>query len=254
MRLRNPFLLSLVVGCLGSFPTLASPVTFGQGLEQSGGQNFNLVDTGTGVTLTGTSEIYFVFSNINGTLPAALSGPISATLTLNLSSNTPDVVDAATGTVSQGGFTGTFAITLNAPVNGQTNLLSGTITSGANATLTGKSGGTGASLSASTPPTGSVTFSSAFVQFPGSQTEAFSLALSSVVPSFTDNGSGFLSAFAAAGSLTFSSDPGPSMVAPKATNEPLTMLLLGFGMLLMGAFGYRRRSTETIQARVFGTR
>ena len=232
-------LLSLVIACLGSFPAFASPVTFGQGLEQSAGQNFSLVDTGSGVTLTGSSQIYFVFSNIDGTLPAALSGPLSATFTLNLSSNTPDVTNASAGTISEGGFTGTFSITLNTPVNGQTNLLSGTITSAANATLTGKSGGTGASLSASTPPAGSVLFSSAFVQFSGSQTEAFSLALSSGVPTFLDSNSGFLSAFAAAGSLTFSSDPGPTMA--KATPEPVSMLLLGFGMLLMGAFGYRLR-------------
>jgi hypothetical protein len=207
-------------------------------LEQSAGQNFSLVDTGSGVILTGSSQIYFVFSNINGTLPAALSGPLSATLTLNLSSTTPDSFNAATGTISEGGFTGTFSITLNTPVNGQTNLLSGTIASGANATLTGKSGGTGASLSASTPPTGSVIFSSAFVQFSGTQTEAFSLALSSVVPSFLDNGSGFLAAFGAAGSMTFSSDPGPNVAG---TPEPISMLLLGFGMILMGVFGYRLR-------------
>jgi hypothetical protein len=240
MRLRNSFFLSLVAGCVASVPSLASPVTFGQGLEQTAGQNFSLVDTGSGVTLTGTSQIYFVFSNINGTLPAALSGPLSATLTLNLSSNSTDVLNASAGTISEGGFTGTFSITLNTPVGGQTNLLSGTITSAANATLTGKDGGTGASLSASTPPSGSVTYSSAFVQFTGSQTEAFSLALSSVVPSFVDNGSGFLAGFAAAGSLTFSSDPGPS-VGPVATPEPISMLLLVFGLTLVGAFGYRLR-------------
>jgi len=238
MKIPHSLLFSFLAVGVAAVPSFAAPVTFGQGLEQSASQDFNLVDTGSGVTLSASSQIYFIFSNINGTLPAGLSGPLSATLTLNLSSTTPDVI--SNGTISEGGFTGTFSIVLNTPVNGLTNLLSGTITSSSNATLTGKSGGTGASLSASTPPLGSVTFNSAFVQFINPTTQAFSLALSSVVPSFVDNGSGFLSPFSAAGSLTFSSDPAPS-VAGVATPEPISMLLLGFGLITLGAVGYRFR-------------
>jgi len=61
--------------------------------------------------------------------------------------------------------------------------------------------------------------------------QAFSLALSSVVPSFVDNGSAFLAAFHAEGSeTTFSSTP-----------EPISMLLIGFGMILISAVGVRVR-------------
>jgi hypothetical protein len=222
----------------GPVPT---PVTFGQGLEQNGSQDFHLVDTGSGVTLTASSQIYFVFSNVTGTLPPGLTGPLSATLTLDLSSSTPDSLTG--GIISEGGFTGTFSITLNTPVNGKTNLLSGTINSAANATLTGKQGGTGASLSASTPPTGSVTYSSAFVSFIDPITEALSLALSSVVPSFEDNGSGFLAPFYAAGSETFSSNPPPAVVT--SAPEPVSMLLIGFGMMLIGTVGVRVRRARS---------
>jgi hypothetical protein len=226
--------ISLVAG------PVPTPVTFGQGLEQNASQDFQLVDTGSGVTLTSSSQIYFVFSNVTGTLPPGLTGPLSATLTLDLSSTTPDSVTG--GIISEGGFTGTFSIVLNTPVNGQTNLLSGTINSAANATLTGKEGGTGASLSASTPPTGSVTYNSAFVSFIDPTTEALSFALSSVVPSFEDNGSGFLAAFNAAGSETFSSNPPPVVTA---SPEPISMLLIGFGMMLFGAVGVRVRRAKS---------
>ena len=235
MKLR-PFFLSFVATC-AALPALAAPVTFGQAFEQTGSQDFNLVDTGSGVTLSGTSQIYFIFSNVNGTLPPGLTGPLSATLTLNLASSTSDVVN--NGTVSEGGFTGTFSIKLNTAVNGQTDLLSGIITAAANATLTGKNGGTGASFSASTPPVGAVGFKSAFVTFTGSTTEAFSLALSSLAPSFGDNGSGFLGPFAAAGSLTVSSNPAPSVTS--STPEPVSMLLLGFGTVLVGGCASRMR-------------
>jgi hypothetical protein len=216
-----------------------TPATFAQGLEQSASQDFQLVDTGSGVTLTASSQIYFVFSNVNG-LPSDLSGPLSATLTLNMSSTTPDSLN--NGIISESGFTGTFSIVLNSPINGQTNLLSGVINSAADATLSGKVGGTAASLSASTPPTGAVSYNSAFVQFINPVTEAFSVALSSVVPSFMDNGSGFLAPFHAAGSETFSSNPPPVITAAP---EPLSVLLIGFGMILVSAVGVRIRRTKT---------
>jgi hypothetical protein len=227
MKICQSILYTFLGAGICSIPLSAAPVTFGQGLEQSGSQDFHLVDTGTGVTLTA--------SNVSGTLPPGLTGPVSATLTLNLTSTTPDVVSGTT--ISEGGFTGTFSITLNTAINGQTNLLSGTISSGANATLSGKEGGTGASLSASTPPTGAVMYNSAFVQFVNPTTEALSLALSSVVPSFMDNGSGFLENFNAAGSETFSSEPPPIASTP----EPISMLLIGFGMMLIGVVGIRMR-------------
>jgi hypothetical protein len=130
---------------------------------------------------------------------------------------------------------------LNTAINGQTNLLSGTITSLADATLSGKSGGTSASLSASTPPPGAVSYNSAFVSFVNPVTEALSFALSSVVPSFVDNGSGYLAAFNAAGSETFSSNPPPIVTA---SPEPISMLLIGFGMMLVGAVGVRVRRSN----------
>lgn len=245
MTPRKFILFTIFIGGVYVLPSFAGsvPSTFGQALEQSASQDFHLVDTGTGVTLTASSQIYFVFSNVNG-LPGGLSGPLAATLTVNLFSSTPDVYDASTGIISEGGFTGTFSLILNSPIAGQTNLLSGTIASGANATLSGKSGGTGATLSASTPPTGSITYNSAFVQFPNIITEDLSLALSSVVPSFADNGSGLLSTFNAAGSATFSSNPAPTVVTVATTPEPVSMLLMGFGMMLIGAVGVRARSSR----------
>lgn len=241
MKPSNSLIYALLLCGLSSLPSMAglvpAPATFAQGLEQSATQDFKLVDTGSGVTLTASSQIYFVFSNVTGTLPAALQGPLSATLTLNLSSSTADTV--TNGIISEGGFTGSFSINLNTPYNGQTNLLSGTIATGANATLSGKAGGTAATLSASTPPPGSINYNSAFVQFLNPNTEALSFALSSVVPAFADNGSGFLSPFTAAGSETFSSEP-PPVVTGQAP-EPVSMLILGFGLLLVGTVGIRAR-------------
>lgn len=243
MKSRNSLFCALLVGSVCSIPSLAGPVptpaTFGQGLEQSASQDFNLVDTGSGVTLTASSQIYFVFSNVSG-LPANLTGPLSATLTLDLSSSTKDVV--SNGIISETGFTGTFSIVLNSAINGQTNLLSGTINSAADATLSGKVGGTGASLSASTPPTGAVAYNSAFVSFVNPVTEALSFALSSVVPSFVDNGSGYIAPFSAAGSETFSSNPPPVV---GSTPEPVSMLLIGFGLMLIGAVGVRMRRSAS---------
>ena len=240
MKPRNSLFYALLIGGIATIPSLAGPVptpaTFGQGLEQSASQDFHLVDTGSGVAFTASSQIYFVFSNVTGTLPPGLTGPLSATLTLDLSSSTADTM--TNGNISEGGFTGTFSINLNTAVNGQTNLLSGTIGSAANATLNGKSGGTAATLSASTPPPGSVSYNSAFVQFLNPTTEALSFALSSVVPSFVDNGSGFLAAFNAAGSETFSSEPAPTI---GNTPEPVSMLLIGFGLMLIGTVGVRFR-------------
>ena len=238
MKPRKSLLYVLLIGGVSALPSLAAPVTFGQGLEQSASQDFHLVDTGSGVTLTASSQIFFVFSNVAG-LPSDLTGPLAATLTLNLASSSPDTI--SNGVISEGGFTGTFSIILNTAINGQTNLLSGTITSLADATLSGKSGGTSASLSASTPPPGAVSYNSAFVSFVNPVTEDLAFSLSSVVPSFVDNGSGYLAAFNAAGSETFSSNPPPIVTA---SPEPISMLLIGFGMMLVGAVGVRVRRSN----------
>jgi len=226
----------VLISAACSISSLAGPVTFGQGVEQSTSQDFQLVDTGSGVTLTASSQIFFVLSNISGTLPAGLSGPVSATFTLDLSSSTFDTL--SNGNISESGFTGTFSIVLNTPVDGRTNLLSGSIGAGANLTLAGKNGGTSAGLSGSTPPDSSVTYTSAFTQFPDMTNDAFSLALSSVVPSFEDNGSGYLAPFEAAGIGTFSADS-PTSIVP--TPEPISALLAGFGL---GSLWAVRRAAE----------
>ena len=216
-------------------PGWGSPVTFAQYLEPGGTQDYTLTNNGTGNVLHGSSAVDFFYENVNGTLPVALQGLVHATLTIDATSNTTDVIGSSN--ISESGFTGTFTILDDSTVNGQNNLLSGSFST--LATISGTNGGTSANFGDSTPTLTEVTFNSAFINFGATPlTEAFAISFSSVTPQLVNGAGSFLAAFTAAGSGTFSSDPPPSAVT--ASPEPVSFLSMFSGLLAIAPFGMRR--------------
>jgi hypothetical protein len=215
-------------------PGWGSPLTFAQFLEPGGSQDYTLTNNGTGNVLHGSSAIDFFYENINGTLPGALQGLVHATLTIDATSTTMDLISGSN--ISESGFTGTFTILDDSMVNSQNNLLSGSFST--LATISGTNGGTSANFGDSTPTLAEVTFNSAFIDFsPTPLTEAFAISFSSVTPSLVNGTGNFLAAFTAAGSGTFSSDPPPSAdTAP----EPVSFLSMCLGLLTLALYRLRQ--------------
>jgi len=233
MRTRK-FALLLVVALaltLAATPSAATPTTFGQFVQASGGQMFTGLfnNVGNYNSVSASGQIYFFFLV---PVPPALQGPQLANLSLSASSDT-----AATdtgGTTNQNGYTGIFTITLATPYGGHSNLLSGTFGSNDGGNLTGPSGGNSATLEDSVPPTGEVVFTSDFLTFNPEGVQAFSLSLSSVVQNLSRNSTtGYLNPFTAAGSGTFSAD--------MATPEPAVLVLVGSGLLALGFLRRRKK-------------
>jgi hypothetical protein len=204
----------------------ASTVTFGD-FDNFGADNLSFTDTGSGGTLTGSIPVEFKFEDITGGDP--YSGAYEdATMTFDFSTSSTAV--SVGNTLIEGGFTGTFSITL-----GATDLLSGTIVT-PGATLSGTAGGSSATFSDSTPPPGAVSFSSNVISFPDPISQGFSFSLTSANPFFgADNSGNYVASFSSAVSGTFDSNPPPT-----ATPEPASMLLLGAGLIAFGSFGMRR--------------
>jgi hypothetical protein len=238
-----------------SLKAAAVPVTFAQVIEATGGTTtnpnaFTYTNSGTtagGSTLTAVSvPVDFTFENIGGTLPADLTGPQTAILTLTASS-TSAATTSFGGAVDNQAFptpTDTLTITRTTPAaegnNGRTNLLTVTF-SGAN--LMGYVGGTTPQLSADSALTtnpATVTYSSDFINLAASTQNDFALAFSSWDPTGSTTGlgiasDGYYNSATAAAAGTFD-EAGVSTVIP----EPSGLYTELAGGLLLFAFCGRR--------------
>jgi PEP-CTERM motif len=213
----------------------AHATTFAGFLQDGDSANLSWTESGTtGGTLSASAPVYFTF-DVTG-LPTT---PILATLTL--SGVSTDAGSMSGGDVIQGGIGGTFSITSATPVDGTTNLLTGTFSG---AQISGPAFGTTTSVQDNFA-TGSVTYATGLAKsllsfgsdtsgdgFSFSGTSLTTLALKGNSPAsfsgvFTGN-------FAAT-----SAGPGGAGGVP----EPATWAMMLVGAAAVG--GVLRRSRQT---------
>lgn len=211
----------------------AQTVTFAQFFELNGSNDFIFTNNGTTAnfkTIPNGSPISFIYQNV-ANLPMELRGPQTAHI----------VVTAATGNQASNTNSGrtvqpfdqayTIKVLRDAPaaagsgLGSRTNLLSITITPSNNnySIISGDTGGNAAGYSATTPNQ-DVLYTSDFINFVSNQGSErnLSLSFSSVVQSFAMGTGGFLSSFAAAGSGTFASNPGPTYNVPTSASTVIS--------------------------------
>jgi hypothetical protein len=233
-------------------PAIAGPITFAQYFQTDGAeQQWSVTTSGTTTTVSASGTVFFLFSGVSG-LPFA--GPEIANFTLSATSSQVGNCGVSCGpgdSFVQPGYAGTFSF-IDADSAPGANLLSGTFAVTGSPSTTGAQfsssiGSSGGSFNASATA-GNLTqlvFTSDYLNFINQTNEDGSWSLSSLVPNFavdtvTANQGRPASAtpFHAAGSGTFSSNPGPSLVP-----EPATFGLIG-GALIVGMVLRRRSSSR----------
>jgi hypothetical protein len=201
----------------------AQTTTFAQFLEQDASNDFVFTNNTTSAdfqTVSGGSPIFLRYSNISG-LDSSLTGFQSAHMIITTTTTSP--ASLITGTLTQ---PLTSVVTVQiirdspAPVgvgNGsRTNLLTATFSrSVSDPSIVGSSGGSAATLQATTPDN-TVTYTSDFLNFASTTSRNLSASFSSVSPSLSLGAGGFLQSFVAAGSGTFASNPPPTYLGPTA--------------------------------------
>ena len=257
-RLRR--LSALAAGCafalIAAHPAMAIPVTFAQYFQNNGAlQEWTITQTGNTTNISSTGSVFMLFSGVSG-LP--FSGPENATFTFSASST--QLGNCATNCANndnftQNGYTGTFSFIDNGGGVAQgMNLLSGVFAvTGTPSTSGGQFGSTvgatGASFRSSSDTTNpdQLSLSSAYLFFLNQTQETASFSLSSLIPNFavgtvTAGQASPTGTFNAAGSGTFSSNPGPTS-AP----EPASLATIGGGLCLV-ALGLRKRKFAVAQS------
>ena len=240
--------LAVTVGLIAPRAADAQVATFAQFFQNTGGNPFSYTSTGTagsgGSALFGVNSlaIDFKYFSILG-LPADLSGFQSAHLTFTsfttlgptVSSNGFDEIFNGSGVNSA-----MITITRDAPAaegsGSRTILLQAIFTP---YTFSGSGGSGGFSASSLS---GTVNFTSDFLDFSSSVQRDVGLSFSSIIPGLNIGPNGFFIDFTAAGTGTFSSSPMPIFVP-----EPTTCAFLAAGatFVLLG-FARRRRAKSPL--------
>ena len=217
----------------------AASTTFAQ-FTDNGAQDFSLTNNADGSqTFSISAPVFFTYSNIPG-LSANLQGPLSAILTFTGTSSSSVGLASVAGVQQAfiGGFSGAFQFTASTPVNGNSDLLSGTF--GSVGLLLGQNGGQSATFSDTTTGNslGEVHFSSNILAFANQSEENFGISLSSIFDTqlnqggFNVNGNN-VDNFTASGTGTFASNPAPSF-DPSPVPEASSYGLFGLGLVLLG--------------------
>ena len=212
-------LLILTVLFSTSFLNAQTLQTFAQFNQRTSGQDFVFTNNGTFAsfeTIAGGSPITFTYLGVAG-LPAELQGPQNATAFVVASTNAPAATTAGNRTIQPFNMTFTIEIRRDTPFNGNSNLLTATVTPVGTsfAEMSGDQGATATGFTASTPVQ-NVTFTSSFISFAGSTSRDLGLAFSSVRPIYS-LGTTFVNSFTAAGAGTFATNQLPNfMLVPTA--------------------------------------
>jgi hypothetical protein len=235
------------IACAGT--ALADPITFAQVSENGTANGLTWTNNGSGAATLNTATaggdaVTFSYQNISGLAPD-LTGNLSAVMTINGGAGVTTTAPASQSLVGAQLFD---AQAINAPltisynlakaINGQSNLLTITITPntpGADGLIiAGQNGGTGASSSTSQPtsPAASYTmsFTSSFLNFALNDPITAGYGYSSVDPMLDIAADGLLASFMAEFTGTFSSGLSPILVP-----EPASLALFGVGLVALGA-------------------
>jgi hypothetical protein len=237
----------------------ASEVTFAQYSQTNvAEQQWTITGSGAGTTVSVLNRnVQFTFGGVPG---VPFSGAEDAIF--NLTANSTQIGNCAVNcgpndAYTELGFTGFFSFTDNGGGAAQgRNLLSGTFSVGANPSSSGAQlgsniGGFAASVRDSSDPAAplQLVLTSDFLNFANQTDETASFSLSSLIPDFAvgtvTNAQAYPSgSFNAAGTGTFSSNPGPvSSSAP----EPLSLALIGGGLIALAMF---RRGSNSAASRL----
>jgi len=263
ISVKRGLLRGLAVPCalivLSVGPALATPVTFAQFVQRNGAsQAWTISTAGATTTVSASAPVYFSFSGVSG-LP--FSGPEAAMLTLSATSTQIGSCTVSCGagdSLTQFGYAGTFSF-IDAGVAPGANLLSGTFavtgspaTTGAQFSANIGSGNGSFTASATAGNLNQLVLTSAYLAFLNETDEVASFSLSSLVPNFSvgtvTNNQAYPAAgsFNAAGSGTFSSNPGPVPTVPEPpTFALLAASLFGFGLVRGGRKFARKLGTKS---------
>lgn len=226
----------------------ADTATFASFTEANAGNGFTYTNNSTTPSLSGLAAtslpINFTIYDINPSYNA-IAGTYAATLTLT--STVSGTNSKIGGFDFQGLSPFQISITADAPILGQTNLL--TINSGnpsGDATIEGQNNAVSANIDADSGDGDSVSYSSGFFDFSSATDLNFALSLTSLSSGLSQNGNGYLSSFTAKGSGNFASDPAPIVTAAPEPGSQLAFMigLAGVGALLIA--GRKRQSATTI--------
>ncbi|WP_404712750.1 PEPxxWA-CTERM sorting domain-containing protein [Sphingomonas sp. MMS24-J13] len=201
-----------------------------------------LFTSSTNGSTAGSTTIKFSF------LQPGLNVVSNVTATFTLLATVTNVAASSLGPQqTQKGLTGSFSIISTAPITisgytyaAGTNLLSATFT---NASINGTSSG-GVRDATSGANAGTITYTSAFLNFLPTVDKDFSLSLTSITPSLAHSTGNALKTFRANSTGTFSTDPVPAIVIPVPEAATWAMFIAGFG--LMGATLRRRRPEHSL--------
>jgi len=230
-------LKKMIAGLVVVLATVAAVPAFAVNLGQftdSGVQDFTLTSSGATSTFTATSINVIFTYDVANTYTSTFT-PINAKLTMYSEVNgAPGTVGS---TVVQPMKLVYITVTADTPHGGLNNLLTVGSTPGSpdTGTFTGALGSEGATDSGG-EPTDTVGFSSDFLSLVGLTNEAYSISLTNLSKALALGGNGYLKAFKASGTGTFSADL-------QAVPEPGTTAAFLFGGL--GVLGLIVRGRKT---------